>query len=114
MLGILFLFFIGKYYYKLAEEYERNKWLFAFIGIAAYYAGTIVTGLIYGIIYFMMNPEASEESVDTIGLKLIVVVFGLLTCVALYFMLEKNWKKEKKVKKGDSIQEIGKDSNSEA
>lgn len=113
MLGILFLFFIGKYYYKLAEEYGRNKWGFAVIGVVTYYAGTFITAVIYGIIYFMMYPDASEESVDTVGLKLTVVILGLLSCVILYFILENNWKKAKEIPKKDRIQEIGKSDSTE-
>lgn len=113
MLGILLLFFIGKIFYKLAEKYEKNKWGFAIIGIVTYYAGTFITAIIYGFIYFMMYPDASDESVETIGLKLIVVVFGLLSCVILHYALENNWKKAKKLKEKDRIHEIGNKDSSE-
>lgn len=110
MLGIIFLFIIGKQFYKLAEEYSKSKWGFAILGIVTYYAGTFITAIIYGLIYFSMYPEASEESVETIYLTLAVIVFGILSSVILYFILESNWKKNQKVeKKAMNIDDIGKD-----
>ena len=33
MLGLLLIYFIGKYFYDLAAEFEKNKWLYAILGV---------------------------------------------------------------------------------
>ena len=33
MLGLVLLYWIGKYFYKLAEEYDKSKWGFAILGL---------------------------------------------------------------------------------
>ena len=50
MLGLLLLYWIGKYFYKLAEAYDKSKWGFTILGIVVYYAGIVVLGLILGAI----------------------------------------------------------------
>jgi hypothetical protein len=44
MLGLVFIYFIGRYYYKLAENHNRSKWGFAVLGVATYYGGTFAAG----------------------------------------------------------------------
>ncbi|MFY0604788.1 MAG: hypothetical protein JXQ93_12690 [Flavobacteriaceae bacterium] len=112
MIGILLIFFIGKYFYKLAEQYEKNKWGYGILGVVSYYAGTMLYGLFYGIIYFSMYPDANEDSIDDLSFRLIAVVVGIVACVGLYFLLERNWKKNKKIDPKDSIDSIGSSSES--
>ncbi|TDN87659.1 hypothetical protein DET49_111107 [Salegentibacter sp. 24] len=38
MLGLLLLYWIGKYHYRLAGEYDKSQWGFTILGIVAYYA----------------------------------------------------------------------------
>ncbi len=44
MLGLFLLYFIGKIFYQLAEAHNKNKWVFAILGVIAYYAGTFLGG----------------------------------------------------------------------
>ena len=113
MLGILLLFFIGKYFYKLAEEYRKSKWGFAVLGIVTYYGGTFIYGIFYGIIYFAMNPEAFEDDIDTWTLRLTAVAAGIGFALILYFLLERSWKRNIAEKKTIDIDEIGSDTSSE-
>ena len=95
LLGILVIILIAQKFFILAGEFNKNKWGFAVIGIVIYYVGTFAAAFIYGAIYFVMDPEASDESVDNLVSRLILVGFGLLSCVLLYNTLRKRWKKEK-------------------
>jgi hypothetical protein len=49
MLGLVFIYFIGRYYYKLAENHNRSKWGFAVLGVATYYGGTFAAGAFAGM-----------------------------------------------------------------
>ena len=91
MLGLLLLYFIGKSFYVLAKPYKKNAWIFAIIGIAAYYFGTIIGGVCVGLFYAIVLESSSLEDLSRITLALIVVPFGLLTCWGLYLILKRNW-----------------------
>lgn len=108
ILGILVIILIAQKFFILAGEYSKNKWGFAIVGVATYYAGTFAAAFIYGAIYFVVDPEASDESVDTFFSRLILVGVGLLSCVIVYNILKKNWEKAKRMSEKDHIQEIGK------
>lgn len=106
MLGIILLYWIGKYFYKLAEEYDKSKWGYAILGIVVYYAGT----LIFGMIIMAVGEVFSLGFVDTFNetlLGIIMLPFGVLSCYLLYKYLEKTWKKNNP-KKDDLIDQIGK------
>ncbi len=45
----LLIYFIGKYFYKLSEEYNQNKWLYAILGIVVYYAAGICLGFVLAL-----------------------------------------------------------------
>lgn len=92
MLGLLLLFFIGKYYVELANQFNKNKWLYAILGIATYYAGTIAFGFSLGLYAVIAeNPEVLE--MNNIVLGLMAIPFGILTTWILYTILKNNWKK---------------------
>ena len=106
MLGLLLLYWIGKYFYKLAEEYDKSKWGFAILGIVAYYAGSIVLG---GIIMFVIDffSEGFLESINEMMLGFMMMPFGILSCYLLYKYLEKTWEKNDP-RKNSMIDQIGK------
>ena len=91
MLGLLLLYFIGKSFYTLAEIYNKSKWMFAIVGIASYYAGAILFGIIVVaiILYFDPYTELSDVFYNLIGIP-----FGLLTWWGLYYFLKKSWSKK--------------------
>ncbi len=91
MLGLILLYWIGKYFYKLAEEYNKSKWGFAILGIASYYIGTYVFAILIAVIVEVLSPGYLEGFNERV-LSLILLPFGLLSCYLLYYFLKKNWK----------------------
>lgn len=108
MLGIILLIVIGKYFYKLAEDFDKNKWGYAILGIAGYYAGTIIGGIILGLILVFIYSDIEIESMSENRLGLIALPFGLISAYILHYFLKKKWKKEREIEKG-AIDNIGKD-----
>ena len=92
MLGAILLYWIGKYFYRLAEEYHKSKWSFAILGIIVYYAGVIVFAFLFGMISEIISPGFFDNFNETI-LSLIALPFGLLSCYILYSYLKKTWQK---------------------
>jgi uncharacterized membrane protein YfcA len=103
MLGFLLFYFIGKYFYKLAEDHQENKWLYAIIGVAVYYAGTGVGGLILGFVFLLTNINFDWD--NTVLTSLIAIPFGLCADYLFYIVLRKMWSKKENAK--DEINEIG-------
>jgi hypothetical protein len=92
MLGILLIFFVGKYFYDLAAQYNKSKWLFAIIGVISYYGGTFLLGL---AIAFMGEYGVSGDltGLSGIGLSLLAIPAGVLTSWLSYSLLKKAWSK---------------------
>jgi hypothetical protein len=86
MLGLLLIYFIGKYYYELAQQHDKRKWAFAILGVVAYYAGAFVMGIILGIIF----PDA-VDTMNNLILSLLALPMGLLFTWGLYKILENRW-----------------------
>jgi len=105
MLGIVFLYFIGKYFYKLAEEFNKNKWLFAILGIAIYYFGTFVGGIVLGILDEFVGIGFDWD--NNLALGIIALPFGLAAAYLFYFLLKKQWQKSIVIVE-DEIHDIGK------
>ena len=106
MFGLILLFFIGKYYYKLAEQFNKSKVGFAILGVVLYYAGTIVFGLAFGLIAEVVSP-GYIDTINEYALGLLSVPFGLITCFLIYKYLKKQWQKSSSANV-DIINEIGK------
>lgn len=106
MLGLILLYWIGKYFYKLAEEYNKNQWGFAIIGVVVYYGGILLFSVIVGIILEIVSPGFIDSFNETL-FGFLMLPFGLLSCYLLYKYLEKTWK-QNDPSKNNSIDEIGK------
>jgi hypothetical protein len=91
MFGLILLYFIWKNYAELAATYGKNKIGYALLGIASYYGGTIIVGVILGIIAAVWNDGLVDEGND-IFLSLIALPFGILTVWGVYKILEKRWR----------------------
>lgn len=92
MLGLLLIYFIGKNYMNLAVEHNKTKWLFAILGVVAYYVGMFLGGLILGLIIHLTQPLWLESTSDFIW-SLFCLPFGVGATVGLYFILKKSWTK---------------------
>ncbi len=104
MLGAVFLYWVGKYYYKLAEEYEKSQWGYAILGIVVYYGGVLLFSVMVGIVLEITSPGTIETMNETL-LGILMLPFGVLSCYLFFKYLEKTWKKNKPV---NEIDEIGK------
>lgn len=93
MLGLLLLYWIGKYYYQLAQKFDKSKWGFAILGIATYYGVMVVVMLIFVLFCLLAGIEFDFEANEML-LSLAAIPFGLAGVYFLYNFLEKKWKKE--------------------
>lgn len=105
MLGLVLIYFIGKQFYTLAEDRDMHKWLYAIIGIATYYMGTFISGILIGIYSELFGNGI--ESMNDLVVGIIAIPFGLLAIWGLYTALDKKWT-QKKRNIHDEINEIGK------
>ena len=105
MLGIVLLYWIGKYFYKLAEIHDKSKWGFAVIGIVGYYTVTIVLAITFVIVAEIISP-GYLDTVNRTVIDLISVPFGLLGCYVLYKYIKKTWEKKGPIN-SNNIDEIG-------
>jgi hypothetical protein len=93
MLGLFLIYFIGKSFYDLAFEFHKSQWGFAILGVVSYYAGTIVAGVIFGLLVeFDVVPALSN--IPELALNVIAMPFGLLACWGLYQLLKSQWANE--------------------
>lgn len=107
MLGLILLYFIGKYFYRLAEEYDKSKWGFAILGVVVYYASTFVAAILYYAFGFFDIDTTNRY--NDLAVSFAALPFGILSCYLLYYFLEKNWKKQKQTNTSnvDGIDDIG-------
>ena len=106
MLGIILLFWIGKKFFKLAENYEKSKWGFTILGIVTYYAGTLLFAVILLVLVEVFSSGYLDDVNDRV-IDLICMPFGLLSCYILYKYLDKIWKKNDP-RVINNIEQIGK------
>ncbi|WP_196887957.1 hypothetical protein [Aureivirga sp. CE67] len=93
MLGLLLVYWIGKYYYKLAEEYNKSKWGFAILGVLSYIIGLFLTGIILGIAIEIFALNIFNNTNENL-ISLLLTPFGIAICYGFYQLLKKNWKEK--------------------
>ena len=91
MLGILLIYFIGKYFHELAQDFYKHRWLYAILGIVVYYASGGVFGVVLGVLDLFLALNINWE--DTFGINLLSIPIGLLGCYVFYVMLKKKMAK---------------------
>jgi len=74
MLGIFLIYFIGKKFAELAEQYDRHKWGYGILGVVAYYLGTIIFGVLY-VLYIEFFTEKSIDEVNEHVINFMAVPF---------------------------------------
>lgn len=105
MLVIVFLYFIGKYFYQLAEKFNKNKWLFAVLGVVVYYAGTFIGGVFIALFDEFVGIGFDWD--NDLALAFIALPFGIGAAYLFHYILKKQWEKSF-VLVEDEIQDIGK------
>ena len=96
MLGLLLIYFIGKWHADLAFKHDRKKWVFAILGIAVYYAGTLIYGVVLGFILAANGRLDMLEGTNEILWSLSAIPFGAGFTVILYYSLKRNWERNPK------------------
>ncbi|NNF81504.1 MAG: hypothetical protein HKO96_07385 [Flavobacteriaceae bacterium] len=104
MLGLILIFFIGKYFYELADKHQKNNWVYAIIGVVVYYAAGAVLGVILGLADIVFTFGIDWE--NAVGLNLLGIPAGLAADYGLYYLLKKKWESETVVP-DDEIMKIG-------
>lgn len=100
-LGYIFDFYVGFYFFRLAENHQKNKWLFGFLGIIFF----VIAYFAY-ILYckFMNSEEFNMDNLPFIGIKAFFV--SLISLIIVFQILNFVWSKKGSVKE-DSIDKIG-------
>lgn len=106
MLGILLIYFIGKYFYELAQDYYKNRWLWAILAVILYYAAGAIFGVILALCDMAFNLGIDWD--NNFGINLLGIPVGLLADYGLFVYLKNKWHKESLLAK-DEIQDIGKE-----
>lgn len=100
---MLVLIVFGFLFYRIAEQYSKNKWLWALVGAGSYVAIQFLFGILFGILLeFGMIDEPSGW---IITLFLIAISGG--ATYFLYNYLKKKWEAEDNTFSRGSIDEIG-------
>lgn len=91
MLGLIPLFFIGRYYYQLAHEHDRSRWGFAFLGVGIAIVSQLLFGFVAGILAVVTNNLQWLDSPFII--TILAIAFSIALVVLVYKLLEKSWVK---------------------
>lgn len=102
MLTIIFVIFIGKYYYELAQAYYKHRWLYFALGIGIYFFSIFL--LVYTLGY-STKMGWLQYDFTTSNVFIIQFVFAPLCTLVIYAFLYFKWKKKEKMK--IEINEIG-------
>jgi len=90
-LWYIFIFYIGFYFYRLAENYNRNKWLYGAFGILFYFVGFFVHPL---YVRFFVDEEFDKYDISIVSIKSLIT--GFLFVFILFHLLDFIWKKKEK------------------
>jgi hypothetical protein len=101
-LGYIFIFYIGFYFYRLAENHKRNKWLFGFVGITTYLTSLVMYPLLIRLLY-----SAEKHNFDLAVISLKSFLIGCLSVFFLFQLLNFIWSRKQHTNKED-IDKIGK------
>ena len=89
MLGLIFIYFLGRSYFRLAEDHNRSKWLWAILGVVFFYVLQVILGLTLGLTAYNWTLY-NEVAVSFIGIG-----FGLVGSIGIFQLLKFNWSKNK-------------------
>ena len=91
MLGLFLLYFVGKAFYDLAGADERSRWFYAILGVASYYGGLIVGGIVIALVYDSFIGSIDDVNDTLLGIMAIPI--GVLSCWGFYRLLKSRWSK---------------------
>ena len=102
VLGYILLFYIGFYFYRLAENHNKSKWLFGIVGISTY-----LTALSIYPLYLRFFELDYIDELDLAKITWKSFLIGLVSVFILFQVLSLLWSRKKKVNKKE-IDKIGK------
>lgn len=91
ILGYILLFYIGFYYYRLAENHNKNKWLYVILGVILYFIGLI--GYTF-FVKFLTNKKYDELDIVMVSIK--AVFTGVLVVFIVFQILDTVWERKRK------------------
>tara|TARA_B110000091_G_scaffold99049_1_gene107778 strand:+ start:205 stop:522 length:318 start_codon:yes stop_codon:yes gene_type:complete len=100
-LGYIFLFYIAYYFYRLAENHKKNKWLFGVVGVVTYIFGNFMY-----VVFTAFNFEQNINNLNLLFFSLKSFIIGLLSVFTLFHSLNFIWNRKRSIKKED-IDKIG-------
>lgn len=99
MIGFVLLYFVGKAFYDLAGLNGKSEWLYAILGVASYYAGLMIGGVLIAVGYELFLGSIDE--VNDILLNILALPLGIAACWGFYRILENRWEEKEKVSASD-------------
>ena len=105
MIGIVLMYFVGKSFYDLAGLHNRSQWGFAILGVASYYVGSFLGGLLLAVLSEF--GLFSLDGLSDISLGVMALPMAILSCWGFYTILKSQWRK--KVEKVSSEQILDSD-----
>lgn len=106
MIGLLLIYFIGKYFYDLAILHDKSKWGWAVIGVVSYYAGAFLLAFALGMIAEFISPGFFDNTPEMV-LNLVAVPLGLISVYGVYQLVKKNWENNPKDQDMDGFLDAG-------
>ena len=98
----ILLFYIGFYFYRLAENHNKNKWVFGILGIGIYFIGLFIYPM-----YARFFSELEVEELEVVIVSLKSFLIGLLFVFISFQILSIVWSRKRKIAKNE-IDKIGK------
>jgi hypothetical protein len=105
MLGYIFIFYTGFYFYRLAENHKKNKWLFGIVGIVTFAFGNFMY-----VIYANLLLEQDTNEFNILSVSFKSFSSGVLSIFILFHLLNFIWSR-KKVIREEEIDKIGSKKN---
>lgn len=104
IITMIVLFVFGFMFYKLANQFDKNPWIWAIVGAGSYVAIQLIISVIYGMLIFLGYVELYEKNfiytLITIGTSSGLVYWG-------YHTIKKKWEVEDTRFDINQINEIG-------
>ena len=98
----IFIFYAGFYFYRLAENHHKNKWLFGFLGVLIF----VISYILFLIFCrFLNSQDYNVFNLASIGFKAFFV--GLVFTIIIFQILSFIWSRKEKKYKND-VDKIGK------
>ncbi|MEM6344809.1 MAG: hypothetical protein AAF927_13040 [Bacteroidota bacterium] len=106
MLLYIVLFIVGRFFYKTANDNDKNGWAHGILSIVVFFIGTNVASILIVLAFSAFADDATDLPGE-FSLIFMALPFGFLACWGLYKLLFYNWSKEEKFNE-NIIDEIGK------